>query len=86
MRSRIHLSKSQLEKHDKVYTYGIQKMEDRKRTAPGQPPPAASHRIKLRIPKAYTELIDSATEDDTIEIEYESIVGSVTIHNVTVHS
>jgi hypothetical protein len=86
MKSILNLSKSQLEKHDKTYTYGIQKMEDRKRAAPGEALPASSHRIKLRIPKIYTELIDSATDDDTIEIEYEILVGSVTIHNVTIHS
>lgn len=86
MRSRLNLFKSQLEKHDKIYTYGIQKMEDRKRSVPGEAPPATSHRIKLRIPKTFTELIDKATEDDTIEIEYETLVGSVTIHNVTIHS
>jgi len=86
MRSYLNLSKSQLEKHDGTYTYGIQKMEDRKRAVPGKPLPESSHRLKLRIPKAYNELIDSATEDDTIEIEYETLVGSVTVHNVTVHS
>jgi hypothetical protein len=86
MRSRLNLWKSQLEKHEGVYTYGIQKMEDKKRTAPGQVPPAASHRIRLRIPKAYTELIDNADDDDTIEIDYESLVGSVTIHNVTIRN
>jgi len=86
MRSRINLSKSQLEKHGRTYTYGIQKMEDRKRVVPDQSKQAVSHALKLRIPKAYNDLIDSATEDNMIEVEYEIIVGSVTVHNVTIRS
>ncbi len=85
MRSLIRLFKSQIRKQDGVYTYGISKMEDRERTAPGASK-EPSQRLKLRIPKAYTELIDQASEDDSIEVEYESIVGSVTIHNVTIRS
>ena len=58
-------------------------MEDRERVAPGKPKKSVSHRLQLRIPKTYNELIAIATEDDTIEVEYEIMVGSVTIHNVT---
>ena len=86
MRSLIRLFKSQIQKQDGAYTYGIRKMEDRKRVVPGQLKQEASHRLKLRIPKAYNELIDNATDDATIEVEYETLVGSVTIHNVTIRS
>lgn len=82
MRSRLNLWKSQLEKQGGVYTYGIQKMQDRKRTAPGED--QGSYKVQLRIPKTYNELIDNAEDDATVEVEYEIMVGSVTIHNVTI--
>lgn len=87
MRSLINLSKSQLDKTDGMYTYGVPKIEESRQAHKDKSKSAAaSHTLKLRIPKTYNKLIDSATDDDTIEVEYEIMVGSVTIHNITLHS
>ena len=86
MRSLINLFKSQFNKSDGMYTYGVPKIEESRQAHQDRSKNAASHTLKLRIPKAYNKLIDSATDDDTIEVEYEIMVGSVTVHNVTLHS
>lgn len=84
MLCRLNLWKSQLEKHDTAYTYGILRMEDRKRFAPGQHTENNDYKIPLRIPKTYSDLIDKAKDDDTLQIEYERVDGLVAIQNVTV--